>query len=78
VHPFTVAPGSVADGRALDQLDELGEEAWVSFLVRESRLVRISGSTQLRAGDELLILAEPEYIDKLARVFSAARPGAHD
>jgi cell volume regulation protein A len=78
VHRFTVAPGSVADGRALNQLDELGEDAWLSFLVRESRLVRITGSTQLRAGDELLILAEPEGIDKLARVFSATRPGAHD
>jgi cell volume regulation protein A len=75
VHRFTVAPGSLADGRALNQLDELGEDAWVSFLVRESRLVRITGSTQLRAGDELLILAEPECIDKLARVFSATRPG---
>jgi cell volume regulation protein A len=75
VHRFTVAPGSLADGRALNQLDELGEDAWVSFLVRDSRLVRISGSTQLRSGDELLILAEPERVDKLARVFSATRPG---
>jgi cell volume regulation protein A len=74
VHRFTVAPGSVAAGRALNQLDELGEDVWVSFLVRESRLIRITGSTRLRAGDELLILAEPECIDKLARVFSSPGP----
>jgi potassium/hydrogen antiporter len=75
VHRFTVAPGSLAAGRALNQLDELGEDAWVSFLVRESRVVRITGSTQLRAGDELLILAEPECIDKLSQVFSEPRGG---
>jgi cell volume regulation protein A len=74
VHRFTVAPGSLADGRTLSQLDELGEDAWVSFLVRESGLVRITGSTQLRAGDELLILAEPECIDKLAQVFQRRAP----
>jgi cell volume regulation protein A len=75
VHRFTVAAGSLADGRALNQLDELGEGAWVSFLVRDSRLVRITGSTELRAGDELLILAEPERVDSLIQLFSATRPG---
>ena len=70
VHRFTVQPGSPADGRALRQLDELGEDAWLSFLVRDSRLVRVTGATELRGGDELLILAEPERIDSLAQVFS--------
>jgi potassium/hydrogen antiporter len=69
VHRITVQPGSPADGRALSQLDELGEDAWISFVVRESRLVRVTGQTRLRAHDELLILATPASIEQLLSIF---------
>jgi potassium/hydrogen antiporter len=69
VHRITVQPGSLADGRALSQLDELGEDAWISFVVRQSKLVRVTGETRLRAHDELLILAAPASIERLLRVF---------
>lgn len=76
VHRITVQPGSAADGRALGELDELGEDAWISFVVRKSKLVRVTGETRLRAHDELLILAPPASIQRLLRIFGQ-RGGDH-
>ena len=75
VHRFSVEPGSAADGHSLDELESLGEDAWISFIVRDGRLVPVTGTTRLRVGDEVLVLAEPEHTDTLAAVF-AAEPGA--
>ena len=77
VHRIRVQPGSAADGRSLRQLDELGEEAWVSFVVRESQLVPVTGGTRLRAGDELLILAEPASMKRLLDIFGEHESGDH-
>lgn len=77
VHQMTVQSGSAADGRTLGDLDQLGEGAWISFIVRRSRLVRVTADTRLSAGDELLILADPEDAEQLAGVFSSSQP-AHD
>jgi potassium/hydrogen antiporter len=77
VHRIRVQPGSAADGRSLRQLDELGEEAWISFVVRESQLVPVTGGTRLRAGDELLILAEPESMKRLLEIFGEHESGDH-
>ncbi|WP_432076272.1 cation:proton antiporter [Streptomyces wuyuanensis] len=52
---YTVEAGSAADGRAVGELD-IGEDTWVSLVVREGGLVPVSGSTRLRAGDEVLLL----------------------
>ncbi|MER7895754.1 cation:proton antiporter [Streptomyces sp. NPDC096046] len=46
---------STAEGSRVDELD-IGEDTWISVVVREGRLVPVSGSTQLRAGDEVLLL----------------------
>ncbi len=77
VHRVRVQPGSVADGRSLRQLDELGEEAWISFVLRESQLVPVTGGTRLRAGDELLILAEPASMKRLLNIFGEHQSGDH-
>jgi cell volume regulation protein A len=69
VHRLTVQPGSTADQRRIGDLDELGDDAWIAFLVRDSQLVRVSGSTELQAGDELLVLAEPHFTDRLTGLF---------
>jgi potassium/hydrogen antiporter len=55
---FVVADGSLADGRALGELD-LGEGAWVSVVSRGGALLSISGDTRLQAGDEVLVLTDP-------------------
>ncbi|MFB8759293.1 cation:proton antiporter domain-containing protein [Streptomyces nigra] len=50
-----VAEGSSADGAAIEELD-IGEDTWVSLVVREGRLLPVSGSTRLRTDDEVLLL----------------------
>jgi cell volume regulation protein A len=57
LHRYQVAAGSPADGVAVDDLP-CGEDVWVSFVIREGRLVPVRPGTELRAGDEVLILAE--------------------
>ena len=52
-----MAEGSRADGCTLADL-EVGESFWVSIVSRGGRLVQIRGDTVLRAGDEVLALAE--------------------
>jgi cell volume regulation protein A len=72
-HRWTVVRGSVADGRALEELT-LGENVWVSFVGRNGRLVQVRGETRLRAGDEVLVLAEPEDADVASRLFTKKAP----
>jgi cell volume regulation protein A len=57
LHRYQVAAGSPADGVTVDDLP-CGEDVWVSFVIREGRLVPVRPGTELRAGDEVLILAE--------------------
>jgi potassium/hydrogen antiporter len=57
LHRYVVAPGSPADGCSLAEL-EVGESFWVSLVSRSGRLVQVRGDTVLRAGDEVLALAE--------------------
>jgi potassium/hydrogen antiporter len=57
LHRYQVAAGSAADGATVDSLP-CGEDAWVSFVIREGRLVPVRADTRIRAGDEVLVLAE--------------------
>jgi len=54
-----VSKGSSADGRRIADLD-LGEDAWISLVSREGEMVQVRGSSLLRAGDEVLVLADPD------------------
>lgn len=72
VHRLTVAAGSVADGRSIDDLDELPESAWISVIVRHGRLVPVTRSTTLHAGDQIIVLAGSELTDQLRELFERA------
>jgi potassium/hydrogen antiporter len=72
VHRFTVASGSVVDGRSIDELDELPESAWISVVVRHGRLVPVNRATTLHAGDETVVLAEPDLSKELHALFEDA------
>jgi potassium/hydrogen antiporter len=72
VHRLTVAPGSTADGRRIDDLNELPESAWISVVVRHGRLVPVNRTTTLHAGDETVVLAEPDLSDNLRALFERA------
>jgi potassium/hydrogen antiporter len=69
VHRLQVAAGSRADGRTLADLTELSDDVWVSFVVRAGRLVAVRGDTELLAGDEVLVLADPDLGPELAAAF---------
>ena len=68
-----VAAGSVADGRRIGDL-EVGEDVWISFVIRNDQLVPVSSATTLRGGDEILALTDPERGPDLTPIFTA-RPG---
>jgi cell volume regulation protein A len=69
VHRFRVKASSLADGKRIDELDELPQQSWISFVVRNSDLVLVSGDTQLEPGDEVLVLGSDDSADAMRRVF---------
>jgi cell volume regulation protein A len=66
---FRIAPGSSADGRTIGEITELPGEVWVSFAIRNQQLLPVNGDTRLRAGDEVLVLADPELHGRLRTTF---------
>lgn len=77
MHRFTVAAGAPADGASIEALP-MGENAWVSFVSRGGALVQVRGETVLEAGDELLVLAEPDVADQVEGLFTGVPDGAPD
>lgn len=73
-HELTVGAGSRAEHQDLRSLP-LGKNAWVTLVVREGAAVAPRGSLQLRAGDRLVLLAEPEDMPALSRLFRASDDG---
>ncbi|MEP6464187.1 MAG: cation:proton antiporter [Frankiaceae bacterium] len=57
---LTVAAGSRADGSRIDELPGLAEGSWVSMVLRAGMLVPLRGRTRLLAGDQVLVLVDPE------------------
>jgi len=45
---------------------------WVSIVVRDAQLVTVRENTQLRAGDDVVVLADPDLRDQLVTAFSAS------
>ncbi len=70
VHWLTIARGALADRRRIDELTGLPEDVWISLVVRDHKLLPVHGGSRLRAGDELLVIAEPTLNDSLNAVFT--------
>ncbi len=68
-----VQPGSRADGTAIGDLD-IGEDAWISLVGRDGRMVPVSRSTVLEAGDDVLLLAPDDR--EVTAVFGPSPPPA--
>lgn len=64
---YVVAGGSRADGCSIRGLD-VGENFWISMASRDGRLLQVRGDTELRAGDEVLALADDDL--RLDHVFT--------
>ena len=60
------SPGPPPTERPIADLD-IGEHAWISMVSRHGHLVQVRGHTRLHAGDEVLVLADPDA--DLSRVF---------
>ncbi len=73
LHRYHVVAGSAADGSAVSELP-FGEDVWVSLIVRDGNLVTAAADMTLRAGDDVLVLAEPDEAPALDRLFTAPRP----
>jgi cell volume regulation protein A len=72
LHRYQVVRGSAADGSTLEALT-LGENVWVSFVGRDGRLIQVRGETRLRAGDQVLVLAEDEDAALAEEMFTRRR-----
>lgn len=72
VHRFSVARGSTAEGCTVEGLSDRVGDIWVSIVVRTTGLVPVRGDTELRAGDEVVVLADPELHADLAELFGPA------
>jgi cell volume regulation protein A len=71
VHHLTITAGSPADGRTVGEIPALPADAWISFVVRDGQLAPITGDMRLRAGDELLVLADPGQHASLVTAFGS-------
>jgi cell volume regulation protein A len=65
---FRVAAGSHAAGRHIRDLP-LGESGWIGAIVRDGAPRTPRGGDVLEAGDEVVVLADPERVAALRRVF---------
>jgi potassium/hydrogen antiporter len=68
---YQIAAGAPADGRSVRDL-HLGQDIWISLVVRGGRSLRVRGDTTLRAGDEVLLLADPDTDRDVAAIFAPA------
>jgi cell volume regulation protein A len=69
---WRIEQGAAADGTLVADLD-LPDSVWIVLALREDRPMPVSGTTRLRAGDQLLALTDPEEPDAAAELFGAAR-----
>jgi cell volume regulation protein A len=74
LHRFHVVAGSPADGAAIGELP-CGEEVWVSLVIRGGNLLTTSADTTLRAGDDVLVLADPDSEPELDKLFTGTGAG---
>ena len=65
---FRVAPDSHALGRPIRDLP-LGESGWIGAIVRDGTPQTPHGKDLLEAGDEVVVLADPERVAALRRLF---------
>jgi cell volume regulation protein A len=68
-HEHRVATGSRADGTPLRDLP-IGDDAWVTLVVRDGDALQPEPDLALRAGDRVLILADPGSPGDLRGTFS--------
>jgi potassium/hydrogen antiporter len=77
VRRVVVTPGSRADGSRIRELP-IGDDAWISLVVRDSSPIQPRGSLRLEPGDELLLLAGDRDPGAVSAVFERPHRGRAD
>ena len=70
---YQIAAGAPADGCALDDL-ALDEDTWISMINRDGALVPVRRDTTLHAGDEVLLLTDPDATTDPQALFTGQHP----
>jgi cell volume regulation protein A len=74
LHRYHVQAGSRADGAAVGDLP-CGEDVYVSIVVRDGSLLTPGDDVTLRAGDDVLMLSDPDNAPAIKKLFTdPARP----
>lgn len=66
---FRITAGSPAAGRTVGDL-QVGGDIWISLVVRGGRPLRVAADVELQAGDEVLVLADPDATRDPATIFT--------
>ena len=69
LHRFIVAPGAAADTTQVGDLP-VTEDTWISFIIRNGRLVPIRSDTTLQAGAEAVVLSTDPASAGLSALFT--------
>jgi cell volume regulation protein A len=69
LHRYVVSAGAPADGCTIADL-AVGEDTWISMINRGGALVPVRGESTLHAGDEVLVLTDPDADVDAATVFT--------
>lgn len=69
-----VEAGSAADGCRVADLTDATGDIWVSIVVRDSQLLAVRSDTTLRAGDDVVVLAEADLHNVLEAAFQGRAP----
>ena len=77
MHRFHVAAGSRAEGITIDGLP-CGEDVWVSLIIREGNLVTASRDTRLKAGDDVIVLSDPDNAPQIEELFTAPKRAGNE
>jgi cell volume regulation protein A len=70
-----VGAESTAADRTIEDLTASTGDIWVSIIVRNSQLVAVRADTILRAGDDVVILADADLHQALSAAFQNSSPG---
>jgi cell volume regulation protein A len=68
-HQFRVGASSPADGHTIGEISMTDNDIWISLVVRAGSLLPVSADTTLRAGDDVLVLADATRYEELAATF---------
>jgi cell volume regulation protein A len=74
VRRYLVGSDAPAQGRAIRDLD-LGEDVWISLVVRHGRPVQVRADTVLRSEDEVIVLIDPDSEEDPTPIFTGPASG---